>query len=59
MSETEMSFSEKHFAEKSFEKWCKENPSGYQVKNCASSVFGWLTDTPEGKEILKKLCQEV
>lgn len=54
-----MSFSEKYFAEKTFEKWCKENPSGYQVKNCASSVFGWLTDTPEGKEMLKKLCQEV
>ena len=49
-----MLFSDRHFAEKEFEKWCKETGAS----NCASSVFVWLT-TPEGNERLKQLCAEV
>lgn len=49
-----MKFSERFFAEKEFEKWCKETSAA----NCASSVFVWLT-TPKGKESLRKLCEEL
>ena len=56
-----MKFSERHFAEKEFEKWCKSTKSttGFTIANCASSVLAWLEDTPEGQKIVKQLYNEI